>query len=557
MNLFLKQQIPNKRGGDMKGIRFFIMVLVVAGFLVPQVTLYAQQSSPLGQQSLNIEYILDASNSMNEALPSGETKIDAAKRVLCNLVDNIAAEAKDVNIGLRIYGAKFDPASTKEIACMDSVLVVPITKIDANLIKQKVMTAKAAGYTPIAYSLELASKDFVIGEGQNNTIVLVSDGIETCGGDPVAVARKLVEQGFGIKIYSIGLAVDAATRKQLEAIAAATGGAYYDAEDADQLQKSLEEIKQRSFEEYEAAGKSVEPSSYISTAPEAEEGEFKWKIGMQELQFYKIKVYKGQTIKASLIVKKTPYDAMNSIINQTFSVKLFNNTFEEVASEDYTVAGNPEEPATFKAQWDADRTGWVYAAVSATNNHDADGNPNSVYPEDLVPEPSDYTLKLKIKGEAPAEEAEVEVDKFVSFSVEDKKGGTGFENADEVKPDTVSNGSIYMTETRFYKLPLGKGAKKVIATAVVTKPWYHAMNSRINMEYILKIYDEDWVEMASNKAAISKNPAKPFSVTAESDVSDNDEVYISLTASKNLEASFYPEDFKPEAQNYSVLITTE
>lgn len=504
----------------------------------------------------NIEYILDSSNSMNEPLPTAELKIDAAKRILCNLVDNIASETPNANVGLRIYGASFAPDWTKIKACMDSILVVPIAKINAPLIKQKVMLAKAAGYTPIAYSLELASKDFTIGKENKNTIVLVSDGKETCDGDPVEVAKKLMEQGFGITIYTIGFDVDAEAREQLKQTAEVTGGKYYDAKNADQLQKSLEEIKDRSFEKYESAGEKTEPAKWISLAPEVSTGEYQWTIGMQKTQFYKIKAYKGQQVKATLIVKKTAYSAMNSIINQTFSVQLFNDSFDTVASEDSIVAGNPEEPVTFKAQCEADRTGWIYIAVSATNNHNEGGNPNSVYPEGAIPEPSSYTLKTKVKGDIP----ESEKDKvFDTVTATDKKGGTGFKNATEIALNTACNGIIYLKEIKFYKVPI-QNVKTISAHAVVIKPWYAAYNSNINMDYIIKIYDEDWAEVKSEKIRISKNPAAPVSLTVTTEVQDNDEMYISLSTSSNIssqgaDVGIYPDDFIPNPEPYSLLVT--
>ena len=502
---------------------FCAIVLCLSGFGLGAGNAYTQSS-------LNVEYILDASNSMNGSLPSGELKIDAAKRVLCNLIDNILAEAKDANIGLRIYGANFDPASTKETACKDSVLAAAIGPVKVSSIKNTIMVAKASGYTPIAYSLELAGKDFPAGPENTNIIVLVSDGKETCGGDPAAAAKRLVEQGFGIKIYSIGFDVDAEARKQLEAVAEVTGGAYYDAKDADQLQKSLEEIKQRSFEEYEAAGEAVAPALWISDAPEIGEGDYKNKIGMREAQFYKIKVYKGQQVKAALIVKKTPYQAMNSKINQTFSVELLNDVWSELASGEYIAEGNPADPVTFKVQWAADKTGWVYIVISATGNHDADGNPNAIYPEGTVPEPSSYTLKVKIKGAVPPEEKTAE---FPVLPSEVKKGGAGFENAAIIGVGVINDDTIMMGETRYFKLPLTEGLKEIAVTAIFTKPWYSAMNSRINMKYTLKIYDEDWVAVNEDFVTIGKNPARPFSINLRAQAKDNEELYITLTASGN------------------------
>lgn len=531
--------------------------------LVP-ILILGVSSLAAAEQSLNIEYILDASNSMNEALPSGETKIAVAKKVVCNLIDNIAAEAQgNVNVGLRIYGANFNASDTKQKACMDSVLEIPIKGIQADKIKQKVNSIKAAGYTPIAYSLELASKDFTKSEENANTIILVSDGEETCGGDPVAVIKKLKSQGFNIVVHCIGFSVTEKAREQLKAIAKASGGTYYSADNADQLISSLKKVTDRAFESYEAPGEKIEPAQWISKAPEVQIGEYQWTIAMQERQYYKIKAYKGQKIKATMIVKKTPYDAMNNKIFQTFAVKLFNNVYDTVAEKETTVAGNPTDPVTFKAQWEADRTGWVYIAASATNNHGKDNNPCSVYPEGAIPEPSPYTLKIKVKGDIPEVEKEKE---FVTLPTSDEKGGTSFKKAPETKLNTAYDGTIYMKEIRYFKIPVTETTKKIVVHAVTSKPWYSASNWHIRMKYKIIIYDEDWAEVTSKEITIDKNPATPFSLKAECDVADNDEMFYSLAASTNLatwgmtenaEVEIHPKGFQPKAQNYTVLATEE
>ncbi|MDP8262353.1 MAG: VWA domain-containing protein [Candidatus Ancaeobacter aquaticus] len=509
-------------------------------------------------KNVYIEYILDASNSMNETLPDGQKKIDAAKTIMSNLIDNIYSETKDTNVGLRIYGANFDGKQEKKAACLDSVLVVPISPIDANLLKQKIASTNAAGYTPIAHSLELAAQDFKKGKSDKNSMVLVSDGIETCGGDPIAVAKKLIAQGFNVKIYTIGFVVDEKAKAQLKGIAAATGGKYFDAKDADQLKKSLEEIKNRSFEGYEASGKDVTPTLWIANAPEIEKGDYKGTLAMQEAKFYKAKVYKDQTIKTSMIVKKTPYGASNNVIHQTFAVKLFDNDLNEVAFESKDVEGNPDDVVTFKATWKADKDGWVYIACAASKNHDWKGAPIKLYPEDSVPAPSQYTLKLKVKGKAPEKPNPVA---FKKYPEAEDKGGVNFESASEIKVNDFVMGDIYLTESRYYKIPVSEGIEKLMISAVVKKPWYQANNDVINMTYSLKIFDEDWVEMKADAAIIAWNPSEPSSIVLSVDVEDNDEIYFSLNSSDNHgsrgasdKVGVYPKDFQGKPENYSVLV---
>jgi len=188
-----------------------------------------------------VEIILDASNSMNESI-DGETKIDTAKRVLSNLVEQWEKEsAGKIQMGLRVYGNNFDASKTLEIACSDTTLEVPIAENTASSIKQKVSPISALGYTPIAYSLEQTESDFQA--GQNNVIILISDGKESCKGDPCAVAKKLNEAGIKLKVHVIGFAVDAETKDQLECIADATQGKYYTASNADELQLVAQEVK--------------------------------------------------------------------------------------------------------------------------------------------------------------------------------------------------------------------------------------------------------------------------------------------------------------------------
>ena len=102
--------------------------------------------------------------------------------------------------------------------------------------------AKAQGYTPIAYSLGQAANDFPA-DAKERVIVLVSDGKETCQGDPVVAAKALAAKG--ITVHTVGFIVDTAARGQLQAIAQATGGTYFDAPVGPELPDTLKSGAQR------------------------------------------------------------------------------------------------------------------------------------------------------------------------------------------------------------------------------------------------------------------------------------------------------------------------
>ena len=130
--------------------------------------------------------ILDASGSMNAKLPNGETRIAVAQRAIKGVAGFVPAGAQ---LSLRMYGAQ---SAARQKNCEDTHLAVPFGAASASggAITTMVDGAKAQGYTPIAYSLGKAANDFPA-EAKERVIVLVSDGKETCQGDPVVAAKAL------------------------------------------------------------------------------------------------------------------------------------------------------------------------------------------------------------------------------------------------------------------------------------------------------------------------------------------------------------------------------
>jgi hypothetical protein len=188
-----------------------------------------------------IELILDASGSMNARLPHGETRIAVAQRAIKGVAGQVPAAAR---LALRIYGAQ-SPASEKN--CRDTHLAVPFAAASANAgpISTAAEGVKAQGYTPIAHALEQAAGDFDA-DTRDRVIVLVSDGKETCQGDPAVAAKSLAAKG--ITVHTVGFVVDTAARMQLQSVARITGGTYFDApvgpELPDKLKAALNACKQ-------------------------------------------------------------------------------------------------------------------------------------------------------------------------------------------------------------------------------------------------------------------------------------------------------------------------
>lgn len=183
----------------------------------------------------SIELILDASNSMNAQLPEGRTRIEAAKAAVDDIVNRLPP---DVRISLRAYGHQ---SPTAKHDCKDTELMVGFSGLAANksAILAKAHSIKAQGYTPITYVITLAAGDVGKEDARPRIVILVSDGKETCEGDPCAAAKALAAADASLVIHTIGFAVDTAAKYQLQCIAGVARGNYYDADSAGELATAL------------------------------------------------------------------------------------------------------------------------------------------------------------------------------------------------------------------------------------------------------------------------------------------------------------------------------
>jgi Ca-activated chloride channel family protein len=172
--------------------------------------------------------ILDASGSMWGQV-SGENKIVIARRVLGKLIADLPDGSE---AGLIAYGHR------RERDCQDIETIVPLGPLDRATLTEKVIGLNPKGKTPITGSL-LKALESVGGAGGPVTILLVSDGIETCGGDPCRVVREAREGGADFLMHVIGFDVEKVDVAQLECAAQAGGGLYLGARDAGELKDAL------------------------------------------------------------------------------------------------------------------------------------------------------------------------------------------------------------------------------------------------------------------------------------------------------------------------------
>ena len=157
------------------------------------------------KQKTRILFMLDASQSMLGQW-DGQQKMRIASRLLSNVMDSLKS-VKNLEVGLRVYGHQFS-VSNGNRSCEDTKLEVPFGKNGYDKIKDKLSNLYPKGTTPIAYSLEQTKNDFPPCSNCRNIIILITDGIEECDGDPCAVARALQKNGVALKPFVIGMGLD-------------------------------------------------------------------------------------------------------------------------------------------------------------------------------------------------------------------------------------------------------------------------------------------------------------------------------------------------------------
>lgn len=180
----------------------------------------------------NVEIILDVSNSMWAQLPDG-TKIDIAKQVLGGIVEQIPDQTR---VAFRVYGGK-SPVGKND--CQDSELLVPLSPLNRAALLEKIQGLVPRGKTPIAYSLKQVPADLGGGKG-SSVVLLITDGLESCNGDPAAAAAELKQKGIQSKVHVVGYDVgDEKSKADLTKIAEAGGGKFFAAGTGVELKEAI------------------------------------------------------------------------------------------------------------------------------------------------------------------------------------------------------------------------------------------------------------------------------------------------------------------------------
>lgn len=245
-------------------------ILKVLAILFPLSAFVAASAAAMALD-VSYEFVVDLSGSMNRYEQGASLKAHAIKALSASLPESRP-------YAVRVFGHRVG-LQDRAASCADSELIFPFERHDVSLARARLSGLLAQGYTPLAKSLQAIENDLAKTPGKH-VVILLSDGIDSCDGDPAGEIEKLKAHGLDIIVNPIGLGLDAAARAQLEEIANITGGKFTAVSNPSLLSQAFIEAlshiegteKPRSFPEDIGAGRDA--GGTIASALPVKKGEW-------------------------------------------------------------------------------------------------------------------------------------------------------------------------------------------------------------------------------------------------------------------------------------------
>ena len=178
-----------------------ILFLIAISYQLLAISYKAIAQQQKQHLTTRVLFIFDASFSMSDRWQN-DIKMDVAKKILTEIIDSIR-NVPDLQMGLRTLGAEHSLYPERD--CHDTRLVVPIAANSATTIEYEIQKIQPMGTTPLAYTLGQCADDFKPCDNCHDVIILLTDGIEECGGDPCEVAKQLHARGINLRPFIIGI----------------------------------------------------------------------------------------------------------------------------------------------------------------------------------------------------------------------------------------------------------------------------------------------------------------------------------------------------------------
>jgi Ca-activated chloride channel family protein len=341
--------------------------------------------------SVAVEFILDASGSMAGRV-DGEMKMEIARTAFNNAIAEL--DGTGAVASLRAYGFDDSVEKTPEASCPNTALLTEFAADSSGQMRSAANGLSPYGYTPLASSLLAAGDDLSEVEAERRLIVLLSDGEETCGGDPVEAAQDLLDRDLDLSTFVVGFDLAAEQASQMRAIAAAGGGRYLDAPDAQTLQDTMREIVNVTIENTERRiDRCDNPMTGGATPEEATliepgiytVGEL---LDVGEYRYYRIATQEGELATIHGLVQTWRYidgpegedmqESQHGLASMT--VRILDSDGNRAGSRDPRLSGRPGESGTGYFS-DTDGSGFI---IGIGDNYEH-VNPYALFSVDVNP----------------------------------------------------------------------------------------------------------------------------------------------------------------------------
>lgn len=195
------------------------------------------QSTEKREQKKNVAILIDSSGSMAGTV-DGKTKMEQAKQAVKEFAQSLP---KNIRVSVSVYGHQGSNAEKdKNVSCSSVEERYPLSPYQPGKFNQVIDSLKPVGWTPLASAIKQAAKIFNQSQpGEENVVYVVSDGIESCGGDPVKEAEALHKSNIQAIVNIIGLNVDSPSQTALQKVANAGGGQFTNARSGADLKDSM------------------------------------------------------------------------------------------------------------------------------------------------------------------------------------------------------------------------------------------------------------------------------------------------------------------------------
>lgn len=412
---------------------------------------------PAADGNSSMVMVLDSSGSMADDDGSGNTRIESARKAVGTVADSLPDRFPT---GLRVYGAD------KAKSCTDTRLARPVEPIDRAGLKKAVAGVEPKGDTPIGYSLKKAADDLPDtpdGSIGRRTILLISDGEDNCGAPkPCEVAKSLSKDGIDLRIDAIGFQVKGEARKQLECVAEAGHGQYYDAPEADDLARELERAGRLSADGYRFKGKRITGGKTAADAPDLKTpGQYLDTIGPGQTRWYSTRLDARSAADLAATGVPQPGGAVGTLDGLKLKMRAGDGTVCDNA-QGYFPEAEGASPVTVGASRIPDPEGSPKCAKAGTFTYELSRETSKEADQARWP------VELKLGAEKPLKSGVTPAQSETEYGAagqeatlptsapKDVQGGTGFNDARKLSKG-VWRDTLLPAQTRWYRVPVGWG----------------------------------------------------------------------------------------------------